>query len=259
MQHEVSLYWDNSEKMSRLKKRGYCYETKRHTYYRELKKNLVEMKKNIWFVTGSKFEGHMIENLVIREKWVPAEKVLFINAKSDPEKKQLLRNLNLLTQYQLVIVTPVITVGSDFTARHFHVCFAFSTSYTTDFEQIFQTIGRVRDLIDQHVHLYIGHNCVDRAVPTTLDKVKSWFKSKREANKWVECILLRRDSTENIMTKEGVSEWLVNVYFQNKLHSNSRRLTTGVPCCITLMRRNANTVRCNTRKWRRRSSRRLKR
>ena len=53
LQHEVSLYWDNSEKMSRLKKRGYCYETKRHTYYRELKKNLVEMKKNIWFVTGS--------------------------------------------------------------------------------------------------------------------------------------------------------------------------------------------------------------
>ena len=132
----------------------------------------------------------------------------------------MLRNLNLLTQYQLVIVTPVITVGSDFTARHFHVCFAFSTSYTTDFEQIFQTIGRVRDLIDQHVHLYIGHNCVGRTLPTTLDKVKNWFKSKREANKWVECILLRRDSTENIMTKEGVSEWLLNVYFQNKLHSN---------------------------------------
>ena len=162
----------------------------------------------------------MIENLVIGLKWAPADKVLFINAKSDPEQRDLLRNLNLLTKYQLVIVTPVITVGSDFTPRHFHVCFAFSTSYTTDFEQIFQTIGRVRDLIDQHVHLYIGHNCVDRALPTTLDKVKSWFKSKREANKWVECILLRRDSTENIMTKEGVSEWLLNVYFQNKLHSN---------------------------------------
>ena len=146
MQHEVSLYWDNSEKMSRLKKRGYCYETKRHTYYRELKKNLVEMKKNIWFVTGSKFEGHMIENLVIREKWVPAEKVLFINSKSDPEERQLLRNLNLLTQYQLVIVTPVITVGSDFLPEHFDVCFSHCSVWSIDFEQTYQTIGRIGNL-----------------------------------------------------------------------------------------------------------------
>ena len=39
-----------------------------HTYYRELKKNLVGMKKDIWFVSGSKAEGHMIENLGIGEE-----------------------------------------------------------------------------------------------------------------------------------------------------------------------------------------------
>ena len=58
LQHRMSLYWDNSERKPRLKDKECCYETKRHTYYRELKKNLVGMKKNIWFVTGSNRGSH---------------------------------------------------------------------------------------------------------------------------------------------------------------------------------------------------------
>jgi len=222
LQHTFLIYSEGNKNDTKRQK-DMVVEPMLHSWYRALQSSLLE-GKNVWCVTGSKEEGHRIENLVVGEEWVPAEKVLFINSMSDHAKKQMLKDLNVLTKYQLVIVTPVITVGSDFTPEHFDVCFAMCTAYSIDFEQIYQTIGRVRNLKDQHVALYVGRNCLERALPTTLDGVKAWFNSRRDATKWVESMVLEKNKPiESIMHDETVKDWLRSVYFQNKLHENMSR------------------------------------
>jgi hypothetical protein len=76
-------------------------------------------------------------------------------------------------EYDLVIVTPKVTVGADFTVAHFHHLFCYCTPLTVAPRVINQMLGRVRRPIHATVHMFISRAGTTSGPRPTLASVRA--------------------------------------------------------------------------------------
>lgn len=90
-------------------------------------------------------------------------KVLVIDADvTSAEKRKHANECNEeWSRHSIVMVTPTVGAGIDFTEVHFHEAFGWAYNQSNSARGFNQMRGRVRELIDGKVHLYIQDRCDD--------------------------------------------------------------------------------------------------
>lgn len=91
---------------------------------------------------------------------VLADRVLLIDQSATMRKKraQATSCNDIWTNYRMVMISPTVGAGIDFTADHFHVAFGWATSHSCSARGLNQMRGRVRRLLEGHVHVFIKDN-----------------------------------------------------------------------------------------------------
>ena len=87
----------------------------------------------------------------------PNARVLLYNGESSEETRRTLANVNdhWLTAH-ILIYTSTISAGCSFERAHFTKMFVYATNKSTDYQTIIQMIGRIRDLRDNKIHVFIN-------------------------------------------------------------------------------------------------------
>ncbi len=113
------------------------------------------------------------------ERLDPDGTILFIAGDtyhSDPQVAYSVSHCNEeWIKYQYIIMTPVVGPAVDFNVKYFRYCFAWGTPLSGTPAQFFQMIGRVRHLINEHVHYFISRGGKRKFVkqPITEESVRS--------------------------------------------------------------------------------------
>ena len=83
--------------------------------------------------------------------------ILVVDADITEREKELLANCNdEWIKYKLVMISPAVGAGIDFTRKHFHVSFGFATAFSCSARAINQMRGRVREVLLGECHMYIN-------------------------------------------------------------------------------------------------------
>lgn len=85
--------------------------------------------------------------------------ITIIDADVTEKQKKAMTNCNSLwTKFKMVMISPTVGAGIDFTALHFHAAFGYGTSRSCSARGLNQMRGRVRQLIMHECHMYIADN-----------------------------------------------------------------------------------------------------
>ena len=121
----------------------------------------------------SKEAGQRLRDTLQRE--YPHHKILYYDGASDEKTRATIGNCDEeWVKYDVVIYTPVIVYGVDFTARHFHAVYGIFTGCSVDYLAAFQMLERARNVIDCRVVLELPRllPAAARPPPPTLDSTR---------------------------------------------------------------------------------------
>jgi hypothetical protein len=118
---------------------------------------LLDRGKNIVIPTNSKSRGKKIEKIILKN--YPTISVLRIDSENGFTKKEE------WGRYNVLIYTPTISAGISFDESHFHALCGFFGRNSTSAELSCQMLFRVRNLIDNEMHLYADKDCSEITKP----------------------------------------------------------------------------------------------
>ncbi len=118
---------------------------------------LLNNGKNIVIPTNSKSRGKKIEKIIL--KHYPTISVLRIDSENGFTEKEK------WGRYNVLIYTPTISAGISFDESHFHALCGFFVRNSTSAELSCQMLFRVRNLIDNEMHLYADKDCSEITKP----------------------------------------------------------------------------------------------
>jgi hypothetical protein len=192
----------------------YCYDYQ-SDYLKEFKTQL-NLNKKIFYVSGSKKHLEDIENTYLKGSHY---RYLIYNSLSSDEQKKLLSKVNdIWNQYDIILISPTITIGIDFNIPYFDVKFVYATPNSCPARDIFQSLMRVRQTLTEETHVFLGkHYNGKQRKPSILSEIKKDIK-----------ILAREElSVLNQYYSDGkINEcpsWLLNVIIMNKLETGLSR------------------------------------
>lgn len=106
---------------------------------------------------------------VHHEANIAASKILLLDSNmAEREKRNMARCNEVWTKYRVVIVSPVLGAGIDFTAKHFHCAFGTGIPYSCTARALHQIRGRVRYLLDEECHMHIRSGLKEKE-PSEMD------------------------------------------------------------------------------------------
>jgi len=217
LQHMFHLYFPSVNmpaKNKALLKRGERFETCKMAWFGRLQ-NSVAAGKRIFLVCTSKTMGYVLQKMI--KIWRSAIRVRYINADIDDTDKLALVNLDKeFRDFDVVIMTSVITVGTDFQLEHFDEIFCYACAMSCDFETNFQMLGRIRKLKHKSVYMLLDRRSTTDA-HTNIKDVKEVHECKVHVLKLLEGERMKRT---NGKSSDCAPDWLRNVYHYNKLQDN---------------------------------------
>jgi len=220
LQHTFQLYFPSvnmTMEPLEARKDGETFQTCKMAWFERLRESVDDVKflRRIFLVCTSKSMGHVLLKLI--KQWQPTRKVRYLNADIDDNNKLALVDLDKeFRDFDTVIMTSVITVGTDFQREHFDELFCYACASSCDFETIYQMIGRIRKLQCKRVYMYLDRKSTADA-PTKLKDVKEQHGVKLSVLQWLET---KRMKQTNGKSSECAPDWLRNVHHYNKLQEN---------------------------------------
>ena len=123
-----------------------------------------EQKKNIFVVSNAKKVLFHIEGMInIRLGNSDNDDPFFVKVLSSDmtghEKEVMAANCKVeWKQYKVLMISPVVGAGISFDEEHYHQCFLYATPFSSVPREVCQLQGRVRNLIDDKVHIFIDES-----------------------------------------------------------------------------------------------------
>jgi hypothetical protein len=137
---------------------AYTHYSDEAAWFDQLKAAIQRRDGPIFLPTSGKDQGLLLRKFI--EQLDPDGTILFISGDtyhSDPQIAYSVSHCNEeWVKYQYVIMTPVVGPAVDFNVKYFRYCFAWATPLSGTPAQFFQMIGRVRHLINEHVHYFVS-------------------------------------------------------------------------------------------------------
>ena len=124
----------------------------------------ISLNKNIYICSDRLTQ---IESIVEKlTDFIDIDDILIYTSNSSPEyDKLVVKGINnFWNKYKVVIVSPKVIYGIDFTEKHFHKIYCFYCGNIITQRECYQQINRIRNLIDNEVFIYIQnkkYNLVD--------------------------------------------------------------------------------------------------
>lgn len=135
-----------------------------HTWISSVMFHIFEAKKNVFVVSNCKKALFYLEGLVnLRLGELEIDDPYFVKVLSSDltgnEKKLMAANCAVeWKRYRVLMISPVVGAGISFDEEHYHECFVYATPFSSVPREVCQLQGRVRNLIDNRVHVYIDEN-----------------------------------------------------------------------------------------------------
>jgi hypothetical protein len=100
--------------------------------------------------------------------------IMIVDADITEKEKQALTKCNdEWVKYKLVMISPAVGAGIDFTKKHFHVAFGYATAHSCSARALNQMRGRVRDVLLGQCHLFIKEDTDLDLQQAVLDQIKA--------------------------------------------------------------------------------------
>ncbi|UEH20540.1 origin binding protein [Elephant endotheliotropic herpesvirus 2] len=127
-----------------------CFTCDVHTnFMKTLLENLLEGKRICVFASTASAACFIADEV---RTHFPQKKILRMTGKDKLEKSEM------WDSYDVIVYNTVITVGISFEKQHFHMLFVYIHLFRNgpDMMSVYQSIGRVRYLLDQTMYIYIN-------------------------------------------------------------------------------------------------------
>lgn len=130
--------------------------------------------KNVAIASGSKSTIQEVQTAL--ESHEPKIAIKLYDADCDDKDIRDLRSIDAeWARYQLVMFSPKITVGSDFSRAHFDVMYAVGCADSVSPRVLLQMTGRVRHLREEKIVLWLKTPTASKNEFCTLDEIKQHF------------------------------------------------------------------------------------
>ncbi|AHC02864.1 origin binding protein [Elephant endotheliotropic herpesvirus 5B] len=164
-----------------------CFTCDVHTnFMKTLLENLLDGKRICVFASTAASACFIADEI---RTHFPQKKILRMTGKDKLEKSEL------WDSYDVIVYNTVITVGISFEKQHFHMLFVYIHLFRNgpDMMSVYQSIGRVRYLLDQTMYIYMNPIMVKK---NKLDGHFSLFPSSVESYRPIDLDIIERSIEE---------------------------------------------------------------
>jgi hypothetical protein len=104
---------------------------------------------------------------------------IYSSETNNSEKREHFSDINKYwSKYDVLIYTPTVSAGVSFELEHFDMIFGYFTDMSCPIETCVQMIGRVRNLADKELYIYL--EAAGGNMPTSIETIKQYVYTKRE-------------------------------------------------------------------------------
>ena len=142
--------------------------------------NHLNNNNNIYICTDTLKGSKKIYNIIINLNIINSDNILLYNSnnillynsESDNKyEKEMYKVNEFWSKYKIVIVSPKVIFGVDFTLEHFDYIYCFYSCNTITVRECIQQIGRIRNLRKNDVNIYIK-NIVKKDIEYNIINIK---------------------------------------------------------------------------------------
>lgn len=127
---------------------------------------------NIYICTDTLKGSKKIYNIIVDLNIVDTNDILLYNSESDNKYEKEMYNVNeFWSKYKIIIVSPKVIFGVDFTLKYIDYIYCFYSCNTITVRECIQQIGRIRNLRKKHVNIYIK-NVVKKDIEYNIVNIK---------------------------------------------------------------------------------------
>ena len=127
---------------------------------------------NIYICTDTLKGSKKIYNKIIDLNIVDINDILLYNSESDNKYEKEMYNVNKFwSKYKIIIVSPKVIFGVDFTLKYIDYIYCFYSCNTITVRECIQQIGRIRNLRKNNVNIYIK-NVVKKDIEYNIVNIK---------------------------------------------------------------------------------------
>jgi hypothetical protein len=133
----------------------------KHRWVEQLVSEIFTRNKKIFVVSNSKGQLYHLEDRIRSEQARRGiEDYDFVKVLSSdmtgPEREAMAESVNIeWKRYQVLMISPVVGAGISFDEKHYDEAFVFATPRSCVPREVCQLLGRVRNLLNGKVHVYI--------------------------------------------------------------------------------------------------------
>lgn len=132
----------------------------------------VNNNNNIYICTDTLKGSKKIYNTIVDLNIVDANDILLYNSESDNKYEKEMYNVNKFwSKYKIIIVSPKVIFGVDFTLKYIDYIYCFYSCNTITVRECIQQIGRIRNLRKKDVNIYIK-NVVKKDIEYNIVNIK---------------------------------------------------------------------------------------
>ena len=127
---------------------------------------------NIYICTDTLKGSKKIYNTIVDLNIVDTNDILLYNSESDNKYEKEMYNVNKFwSKYKIIIVSPKVIFGVDFTLKYIDYIYCFYSCNTITVRECIQQIGRIRNLRKNNVNIYIK-NVVKKDIEYNIINIK---------------------------------------------------------------------------------------
>lgn len=188
------------------------YELRIHQIFEDIKNN-----QNIVITTLSKNIADEIYNN-IKQNFKDVKIMLYSSMTGDKDKKELDNVATIWKQYQVLIYTPTISAGVDFSEDHFNRMYALICSGSCTPRDFIQMTGRIRKLGDQNIRCHIDKTIFNKKTNIYIPELKEFENYlKTDFKNYNDTIVNKNKKGNNLFTiKPNI---FMRTYAFNKLEN----------------------------------------
>ena len=152
-------------------KNNYILYREEEIILEKLRDNLYN-NNNIYICTDTLKGSKKIYKLITDLNIINSTDILLYNSESDNKYEKEMYNVNeFWSRYKIIIVSPKVIFGVDFTLKYFDYIYCFYTCNTITVRECIQQIGRIRNLKKNIVNIYIK-NVVKKDIEYNIINIK---------------------------------------------------------------------------------------
>ena len=127
---------------------------------------------NIYICTDTLKGSKKIYNRIVDLNIIDTNNILLYNSESDNKYEKEMYNVNKFwSKYKIIIVSPKVIFGVDFTLKYIDYIYCFYSCNTITVRECIQQIGRIRNLRKKDVNIYIK-NVVKKDIEYNIVNIK---------------------------------------------------------------------------------------